>query len=92
MAIEKNEDGGNNAPRDRITADGMDEIGNPLAVLRGYIQLLQRRIHRGQKVDDAELIRVLGIMNEASHVLTEKLATMANPRCHSNNSKSNEGG
>lgn len=44
-------------------------FANPLTVLRGYIQLLQRRIRAGREINDEELLRTLDILDDASQRL-----------------------
>ena len=51
---------------DIVTTRDLERIANPLTVVHGYTELLQRRIRRGQTIDDAELLRILGLIEEAS--------------------------
>lgn len=61
---------------DIITAEDVERIANPLSVVHGYTQLLQRRLRRGQTIDDAELDRVLNLVEESSRSVGVGLAAL----------------
>ena len=68
-------------PRDTDSERGinhqdLERIANPLTILHGYTELLQRRLHRGQEIDDAELLRVLNLIETSSRQVREGLFTL----------------
>ena len=60
---------GGEESNDVITTSEVESIANPLTVVHGYTELLQRRIRRGRTIDNEELLRVLGLMEEATRSL-----------------------
>lgn len=61
---------------DCITAQDLERIANPLTVVHGYTELLQRRIRRGQTIDDEELLRILGLIEASSRLITVGLTVL----------------
>lgn len=64
---------GDNDSASRISHKDVERIANPLTILHGYTELLQRRLQRGQKIDDEELLRVLEIIAQSSRKVREGL-------------------
>lgn len=62
---------------DNVTAEDLERIANPLSVLHGYTQLLQRRLRRGQSIEDEELLRILNQVESASRSVIVGLAGLA---------------
>lgn len=62
---------------DTITRHDLDIIANPLSVIFGYTQLLQRRVRRGQPVGNEELLRVLGLMEQALRTVVTELTPVS---------------
>jgi len=63
-------------PEDFITKQDVERLANPLSVVHGYTQILQRRIRSGKDLDDAELLRMLNLIEEASRLLTTRLIAL----------------
>lgn len=61
---------------DIITAQDLERIANPLTIVHGYTALLQRRIRRGQTIDDEELLRILGLIEASSRLITVGLTAL----------------
>jgi hypothetical protein len=51
---------------DKLTRRDLERIANPMSVILGYTQLMQRRVRRGQVIDEQEMLRVLGLIEQAS--------------------------
>ena len=67
---------GQKAPH-AATDDDLERITNPMVVVFGYTQLLQRRLRRGEDVDREELLRVLGLMESASRSMITGIARLS---------------
>jgi nitrogen-specific signal transduction histidine kinase len=63
--------------KDILTAQDLESLVNPLSVVRGYTQLLQRRIRQGHVIDGDELLRTLGLIEEASRVIQMRLDALS---------------
>lgn len=57
-----------------ITPQSLESIANPMTLVHGYTQLLQRRLRRGQAIDAEELLRVLGLIEHSSRSAIASLA------------------
>lgn len=66
-----------------ITMEDLERIANPLTVVHGYTALLQRRLLRGQTIDDEELLRVLNAIEAASRAVSTALVALV-AQSHSN--------
>lgn len=62
---------------DILTADTMERLVNPLCVVRGYTQLLQRRLRRGEVIGNNEFLRVLDLIDVASRSVTANISALA---------------
>jgi hypothetical protein len=62
---------------DTLTRLDLEAIANPMSVIFGYTQLLQRRVRRGQAVGDEELLRVLGLMDQALRTMIGELTHLS---------------
>jgi signal transduction histidine kinase len=61
-------------PSDGGATDRMlHDLGTPLAVVHGHVQLLQRRLRRGQVLHSDELLRTLSTMEQATRAITARL-------------------
>ena len=69
---------------DIVTSRDLERIANPLTVVHGYTELLQRRIRRGQTIQDEELLRILGLIEAASRSSRAGLAALV-ARAHARN-------
>jgi hypothetical protein len=61
---------------DVLTAVEWEHLANPLCVVRGYTQLLQRRLRRGDAVEQHDLLRVLGLIEAASCSVTTSISAL----------------
>lgn len=48
-------------------------IRTPLPVIYGHVQLLQRRVRRGEVPDQKDLLRTLGYIEQAAHAIEAQL-------------------
>lgn len=62
---------------DTLTRRDLEQIANPMSVILGYTQLFQRRVRRGATMDDEEMLRVLGMIEQASRALISGLAAVS---------------
>jgi nitrogen-specific signal transduction histidine kinase len=65
------------ASKDPLTAADLECIVNPLSVVRGYTQLLQRRLRRGETIEDDVLLRTLDRIDVASQSVTTSVCALA---------------
>ena len=61
------------AATDIVTALDLERLANPLSVVHGYTQLLQRRIRGGHVMKDDELLRILSLIEGASRSIKTRL-------------------
>lgn len=72
-----------NSPPDRgtstdgITSADIEAIVNPLTIVHGYTQLLQRRLQRGDVIEDEELAQKLGFIDTAARTATSNFREVA---------------
>lgn len=59
-----------------VSAEELNRMAIPLTVVRGYVQLLQRRIRSGRFVNNDELLRTLTLMEEATRTIQAELRTL----------------
>ena len=59
-----------------ITPEDLERLANPLTVVHGYTALLQRRLRRGQTIDDGELLQILDLICESSRLITVGLTAL----------------
>jgi signal transduction histidine kinase len=75
-----------NTRRDKQRRDSVDEserewehhIRTPLSVIYGRVQLMQRRIHKGEVLDQEDLIRTLSTIEQATRAITARLRAHRN--------------
>lgn len=60
--------------------DGVNNIRTPLTVVSGHVQLLQRRIRRGQPLDKDDLLRSLGHIERAAQAIEAQLRDLSDER------------
>ncbi len=74
------------ADRDAFLLSASHDLGQPLTLIKGQVQLLQRLLARGAVVEPARLERTLGSINgsvmRAQHMLRELLATALDQAGH----------
>lgn len=59
---------------DRWSSEALQHhIRTPLSVIYGYVQLLQRRLRRGEVLDQADLLRTLGYIDQAARAIEGRL-------------------
>lgn len=63
-------------PDSFITKLDVERLASPISVVQGYTQILQRRIRSGKPVEEKELLRMLGLIEEASRLLTTRLVAI----------------
>lgn len=74
-------------PKDTNQSDGQGDsdhrssealqhhIRTPLSAIYGHVQLLQRRVHRGEVPEQADLLRTLGYIEQAARAIEAQLRT-----------------
>lgn len=63
-------------PDSFITKLDVERLASPISVVQGYTQILQRRIRSGVPVEEKDLLRMLGLIEEASRLLTTRLVAI----------------
>ncbi len=58
------------------TPQNLESIANPMTLVHGYTQLLQRRLRQGEVVETEELLRILGLIEESSRSARIGLAAL----------------
>lgn len=62
-------------PKDHVEVSNwaLLDIRTSLSVICGRVQLLQRRLHRGHPIDDADLLQALGCIHQAARTVEARL-------------------
>ena len=63
-------------PDSFITKLDVERLASPISVVQGYTQILQRRIRSGVPVEEKDLLRMLGLIEEASRLLATRLVAI----------------
>jgi hypothetical protein len=63
--------------KDILTAQDLESLVNPLSVVRGYTQVLQRRLRQGHVIDSDELLQTLDLIEEASRMIKTRLDALS---------------
>lgn len=56
-----------------LSRETLHDIRTPLSVILGHVQLVQRRLHRGQTLDHAHLLQTLGYIEQAVGAIDAQL-------------------
>lgn len=59
-----------------VSAETLDRLAIPLAVIHGYVQLQQRRVHQGKMPNNDELLQTLVQMEDATQAMKAELQTL----------------
>ena len=85
--MEPREKNGSNGQGHRSDEEEFDQVlhhdlRTPLAVICGHVQLLQRRLRRGDGLDHDELLRTLGHIHQAVKAMESRLSELDHQAGH----------